>query len=490
VEPLPVVHELAVLDRDLVLVVVQVALEAQLFERAVRLVQNGPAGSLVHPAALHAHETVLDERHLADAVSAANRVQRGDELVAGSRVACAVDSNGSARFELDVHVRRPVGCLADRAGDRVDAIERLPRRILDLAALVRDVPQVPILRVDLLLALRDRDLVPNRVVHRCFAIIQPVGEEARILPGRDDRERWIERHTGQLEPYLIVALPRRTVRDRVGPGLVGHVHLCLRDERTRDARAEQIVAFVGGMRAKHREAVLLRELTPQVAHHDVVGAAASRLALDALQLAALPELRRKRHHLRARISLLQPGEDDGRVEAAGVREHDLPGRRHGRVVYRNTLRLIVERLLFAVLPFRATTDTTNTTNTKDVRGVGDDAVLLRSRFTGGTRAHRNAGARTRKPETRKRTVPIRTSRPPKRRPTPERITSLFRRPHTAFRSQSASRYRRARAAGPRGRQWTPVHESAAGFVPHSRTRESTVLQRLASPAARRSSRPM
>ncbi len=137
------------------------------------------------------------------------------------------------------------------------------------------------------------------VFHRRLAIVQPVGQELRVLPRRDDLQRRIERHRGQFEADLIVALARGAVADGIRAGLVRDLHLVLRDQRTRDAGAEQIVVFVGGVRAQHREAIVFRELLAQILHHDLIGAALVRLLLDALQLAALTELRRERDELDA-----------------------------------------------------------------------------------------------------------------------------------------------------------------------------------------------
>ena len=125
VEPLPVVHELPVLERGLLFEMRQVALEAQLLERAVRLVQDRPAGGFVDPPALHADQAVLDDRDLPDPVLTAHGVQRGDELVPRAGVARAVHGHRVATLELDLDVFRLVGRLADGSADRVDALERL-----------------------------------------------------------------------------------------------------------------------------------------------------------------------------------------------------------------------------------------------------------------------------------------------------------------------------------------------------------------------------
>jgi hypothetical protein len=75
---------------------------------------------------------------------------------------------------------------------------------------------------------------------------------------------------------------------------------------------------------EHREHVVAHELVAQVLDEDVLRLDAQKLGLLArrLQLLALAEIGGKRHHLAA-IGGLQPLEDDGGVEAAGIGEHDL-----------------------------------------------------------------------------------------------------------------------------------------------------------------------
>jgi len=59
VEPLAVVDEFGVTERDLLLEMERVALDADLFEGLVGFVENGAAGRLVDAAGFHANETVL-----------------------------------------------------------------------------------------------------------------------------------------------------------------------------------------------------------------------------------------------------------------------------------------------------------------------------------------------------------------------------------------------------------------------------------------------
>ena len=73
------------------------------------LVQDRTAGSLVHAAALHAHQTVLDDVQQADAVLAADLVQVLDQL--DSAHLLAVNGSGDALLEVEGDVGRGVGSL-------------------------------------------------------------------------------------------------------------------------------------------------------------------------------------------------------------------------------------------------------------------------------------------------------------------------------------------------------------------------------------------
>jgi hypothetical protein len=184
---------------------------------------------------------------------------------------------------------------------------------------VADVPEVAILAVDLLLADGDRHVVLLGVFDGALAVPQ---FEARILPGRDDLQFGVQGHVGQLEAHLVVSLASCAVSDRIRPGLVRHFDLLGGDERPGDAGAQQVVLLVDRVRPQHREAIFLGELLAQVHDDHFIRAAFVCLLLDPLELISLPQLSGERDQLHARVTLLQPGEDDGRIQAAAVGEDD------------------------------------------------------------------------------------------------------------------------------------------------------------------------
>ena len=62
----------------------------------------------------------------------------------------------------------------------------------------------------------------------------------RVFPRRDDLERRVERHHGQLEPHLIVAFAGGAVRHGIGVFLVRDFHRPFGDERPGEAGSEKI----------------------------------------------------------------------------------------------------------------------------------------------------------------------------------------------------------------------------------------------------------
>ena len=285
----------------------------------VRGQQDGAARRLVHAARLHADEAVLHQVDAADAVVAAELVELGEQR--GGRHRLAVEADRVSLGEADRDVCRPVGRVHRRDGALIDVRRRLDCRVLQHFAFRGGVQHVGIDRERRFpaLVLGDRDLVRFRERDQLLAAL-----EVPLPPGRDDADRGLERVVGELEAHLIVALAGGAVADGIRAGLPGDVDLGLGDQRPRDRGAEQIDALIQRIGAEHREHIVADELLAQVLDEDVglLDAKHLRLAAGRLQLLALAEVSGEGHHLRL-IGLLQPFEDDGRIEAAGVGEHDL-----------------------------------------------------------------------------------------------------------------------------------------------------------------------
>src|ERR1019366_10103390 len=147
-------------------------------------------------------------------------------------------------------------------------------------------------------------------------------DDVPLAPRRDDRELRRERHVCQLEPHLVVSLSGAAVRKGVTARGERDRDLLLGDERTRGGRAEQVVVLVRRAGLQNRKEVVPRELVLRVDEKELRGPGLPRLLLEAGRLLGLADVDRDRHDLAA-VVLLEPRNDDRRVEPARVCERGL-----------------------------------------------------------------------------------------------------------------------------------------------------------------------
>ncbi len=174
----------------------------------------------------------------------------------------------------------------------------------------------------------DRDFVLGRVVHQLLA-----REQVPFAPRSDDLYARLERIGAELETNLVVALAGRAVGNGIGTGLVGDLDQTLGDQRTGNGGTEQVLTFVNGIGAEHREDEVAYELFAQVVDVDFLDAHGLGLGTRWLDFLALSEVGGEGHHF-AVIGVLQPLEDHRGVQATGIRQdyllyvghcHPLPG---------------------------------------------------------------------------------------------------------------------------------------------------------------------
>jgi len=118
------------------------------------------------------------------------------------------------------------------------------------------------------------------------------------------------------------------VRERVGAPLERHAHLVVGEQRARERRAEQVLVLVDGAGRERLVAVVAYELLTQVLDDALRGARLERLRLDRVVVVALADVAAVGDHLRAVVVLLDPRDDDRRVEAPRVGQHHLLDRAH------------------------------------------------------------------------------------------------------------------------------------------------------------------
>ena len=139
---------------------------------------------------------------------------------------------------------------------------------------------------------------------------------------RDDLEARVERVDRDVEPHLVVALAGAAVRDRVGALALGDLDQELRDQRSGERGRQRVGALVQRAGLERAPDVLLTEGLARVDDVRLRRAGRHRAPLDALAQRAAADVDGERHDL-DRVLLLEPGDGNGRIEAAGVGEHDL-----------------------------------------------------------------------------------------------------------------------------------------------------------------------
>ena len=288
------------------------------FQNIVRLVQDGTAGGLIDAAALHADETVLDDVQQADAVGAAQLVQVLDQLDALHLL--AVHSGGDALLKVDGDVGRGVGGLLGGNAQLQEArliVLRLQGRLLEVEALMAQVPQVLVLGVVGLTVDLQGDVVGLGVVDLLVTAL-----DAPLTPRGDDGHIGGQRFQGQLKADLVVALAGAAVADGVGVLLLGDLSQRGSDTGTRVGGAQQVVLILGvGLQAGPDvvfDVVLLQVEDVQLGRAGLDG-----LLLQAVQLGALADVAGDCDDLAVVVVFLQPGNDDGGVQTAGVRQNYL-----------------------------------------------------------------------------------------------------------------------------------------------------------------------
>ena len=148
-----------------------------------------------------------------------------------------------------------------------------------------------------------------------------------LPPGSDDLHLRGKALDGQLKPHLIVALAGAAVADGVSPLFLGNLHQPLADDGPGEGGAQKIVLILG---PHHHggDDDLIHHLVGQVLDVQLGGAGLDGLLLQAVQLVPLPHIGGDRDDLRVIVILLQPGDDDGCIQAAGIGQHDFLDLRH------------------------------------------------------------------------------------------------------------------------------------------------------------------
>ena len=279
----------------------------------MRGVEDHGRRGLVHFARLDAHQSVLHRVDSADPVDASNDRHAVNQL--DERHLDTVDRGRHAAFEGQFEIRGDIRARACRSRERIGILRRLRPRVLEHPALDRTSPEILVGAVGACLRRRHRDPAFPCVLN----LLRPV--HAPFARWSDNLERRIKRPRRHIQPNLVVALARTTVRDgrRLLP--VRNLDELLGDERPAQRDRQWIAVFVTGAGLQCRKDVLPCELLLDVEHVGVRRPSRHRTVTCHVDVRALTQVHGDRDHLRL-IVLRQPGDSHRRVQAAGVRQHD------------------------------------------------------------------------------------------------------------------------------------------------------------------------
>ena len=178
------------------------------------------------------------------------------------------------------------------------------------------VPQVLVLGVVGLTVDLQGDVVRLGVVDLLVAAL-----DVPLTPRSNDGHIRAESLQGQLETHLVVALAGAAVADGVGAFLDGDIGQSLCDAGTGEAGAQQVILVLSA-ELQGGEDVVLDEVLLQVQHIQLGCAGSLGLFFQTVQLGALTHVTGDSDDLAVVVVFLQPGNDDGGVQTAGVSQHN------------------------------------------------------------------------------------------------------------------------------------------------------------------------
>ncbi len=196
-----------------------------------------------------------------------------------------------------------------------------------------EVPNVAVAAVNVLLALLDGNVVLLGVGDGVFTRIN-----VPLAPRRNNLHVGRDGFVGQFEADLVVAFAGAAVRkavgsklqrdfrlalgdDAVGSKLQRDFRLALGDDGPRHGSAEQISVLVNRSGAERRPNVIADEFFAQVFDVRGSGAGGERFLARGFEIFLLADVADHGDNF-AGVIFLEPGDDDGGVQPAGIGEYD------------------------------------------------------------------------------------------------------------------------------------------------------------------------
>ena len=313
--PPSLVDQVGVTRRQVVLERQAPPRQHELLELLYRRQQDRASGRLVDAARLDSDHPVLDNVRASHAMFRSQRVQRLEQREGRKRL--PVDRHRDPLFEPHFEVQGAVGRVGGIACPQEHVVAGSVGGVLQRSALVADVPQVLVARVQLLLVdALERDPPRVGVRKRVFA-----RRNVPLPPGSDHPQIRRQRGEGQLEAKLVVALAGAAVRQGLGTRPARDLDHAARDERSRDRRTEQVLAAVDRTCPQHREDVFGNEFLAQILTEKGRSPGCEGLAGQLGDAAPLADVRGHADHVGS-VVLPQPRHDDRSVEATRVSQND------------------------------------------------------------------------------------------------------------------------------------------------------------------------
>ena len=274
---------------------------------------------LIDATALHADDTVLDDIDDADTVLTTELVELEDDLL--HRHLLSVQLDRHTVLPLDFDIRLMIRCLLRGHGQHQHVIiVRLLRRVLQLEALMRDMHEVPVTAVGIILREGERDALRLDVVVLILTRLE--GPDIRHTPWSDDIKVRCQCLDGELETNLIIALTGRTMADGLRALLPCDLDELLRDRRTCHRRTEQVLVLIGRIGLETRKHIVVAEVIRDILDVQLRRTGDLRTLRQSIQLVALSYIDTAADNLITE-GLLQPWHDTGRIETTGVSQNDL-----------------------------------------------------------------------------------------------------------------------------------------------------------------------
>ena len=294
----------------------KLALQAQVLERLVRLDDGERTGHFVALAALHAHETVLDHVDATKPVATGDLVHLEDDVVEAHLL--AVQRAGHAGLEADDDVLAFGRRLVARRGHRVDVLERLAPRVLELAALDGTTPEVVVDGVGRGLGRGYGNAVVLGILHLIVTRVQ-----IPLAHGSEHLDLGIEALDGNLETNLVVSLARAPMGDVLRTVLVRDIDEVLGDDGARQRAHHRILILVHAVGGQRLGEEVVDVFLAHVDGQRLNGTYLQGLVLDELEvLTLLAHVTGHSDDVEA-LLLHEPLDAHRCVESAGIRENDL-----------------------------------------------------------------------------------------------------------------------------------------------------------------------